>query len=606
MEATQSCVQNGGWLSSWFPTERGIRHGCPLSPLLFRIAVEILALRIRNNPDVRGIQVNEDRNENLQTNTTKIKQFADDTTLAMNDEKDMKLAISIVEQFQEFSGLRLNKRKSEGIWMGSRKHERGRIHDIPMKGMIQILGIFDSAEKEASTLENNWTSKIENLIRTIKQWENRNPTLYGKVSIAKTLLLSQFSHVLQVLALPQSVLTRINTIIYRFLWKRKYNNKGAFEKIKRSVLSLDIEEGGVKMIHIENQQKRFLAKWTAKLLRDKKTVASQIAKHFFTPIVSVRCALNATVDPKHNQAINQIESHFWREATKATTLMNKNREPDLDSIRSEPIWNNKNIKFKGHPLFYRNWCKAGSVYLQDLWVNGHIMRYEQIEQTVGTNGRLLFEYNALVNAIPESWKTRMDRNYQAMIIPQEINTEIGPLSNLTNKKIRNVFDKLKNHNICAANFWKQKMNVKIEDYFSIAHESTKESRLRLLHFQFIHNIYPTNILFNKMGLATTKQCLGCTEIDYMEHAFYQCTKLENFWTNVKQYILINYDWRLEINEKIALFSGSKAEIEDAEIRKKVNHIILIAKLAISKYKYGKCKNLALIFEAELKIRSHEI
>ena len=109
-----------------------------------------------------------------------------------------------------------------------------------------------------------------------------------------------------------------------------------------------------------------------------------------------------------------------------------------------------------YPLFYRNWCKAGIVYLQDLWVNGDIMRYEQIEQTVGTNGRLLFEYNALVNAIPESWKTRMDSNYQAMIILQEINTEIGPLSNLTNKKIRNVFDKLKNHDICAANFWRKK------------------------------------------------------------------------------------------------------------------------------------------------------
>ena len=142
----------------------------------------------------------------------------------------MKLAVSIVEQFQEFSGLKLNKRKWEGIWRGSRKHERGRIHDMPMKGMIQILGIFYSAEKEASTLENNWTSIIENLIRTIKQWENRNPTLYGKVIIAKTLLLSQVSHVLQVLALPQSVLIRINTIIYRSLWKRKYKTKEHLRK----------------------------------------------------------------------------------------------------------------------------------------------------------------------------------------------------------------------------------------------------------------------------------------------------------------------------------------------------------------------------------------
>ena len=63
---------------------------------------------------------------------------------------------------------------------------------------------------------------------------------------------------------------------------------------------------------------------------------------------------------------------------------------------------------------------------------------------------------------------------------------------------------------------------------------------------------------------------------------------------------------MEINEKIALFGMSKAEIEAAEIRKKVNHIILIAKFAISEYKYGKCKNLALIFEVELKMRSHKI
>ena len=48
----------------------------------------------------------------------------------------------------------------------------------------------------------------------------------------------------------------------------------------------------------------------------------------------------------------------------------------------------------------------------------------------------------------------------------------------------------------------------------------------------------------------------------------------------KQQILIKYNSRVEIDEKVARFGASKTEIEDAEITKKVNHIILTAKVAI--------------------------
>ena len=87
--------------------------------------------------------------------------------------------------------------------------------------------------------------------------------------------------------------------------------------------------------------------------------------------------------------------------------------------------------------------------------------------------------------------------------------------------------------------------------------------------------------------------------------FYQCAKLKEFWKNIKQQILIKHNRRVAIDEKVALFGASITEIEDAEIRKKVNHIILIAKLAISKYKYCKYKNLEMIFETELAMRSEE-
>ena len=50
----------------------------------------------------------------------------------MKNENDIKVAIYTVEEFQELSCLKLNRHKSEGIGMGSGKHKKGKIQDIPM------------------------------------------------------------------------------------------------------------------------------------------------------------------------------------------------------------------------------------------------------------------------------------------------------------------------------------------------------------------------------------------------------------------------------------------------------------------------------------------
>ena len=74
----ESDVMNAGFMTNYFKVSRGVRQGCPLSPLLFVLAVEMLALKIRQDQLCRGIELPNGQN-------AKISQFADDTTLILED-----------------------------------------------------------------------------------------------------------------------------------------------------------------------------------------------------------------------------------------------------------------------------------------------------------------------------------------------------------------------------------------------------------------------------------------------------------------------------------------------------------------------------------------
>ena len=83
----------------------------------------------------------------------------------------------------------------------------------------------------------------------------------------------------------------------------------------------------------------------------------------------------------------------------------------------------------------------------------------------------------------------MENSTNEATVSKGIVTEIGQLSKLPNKTIRNFFDKLNNHENCAAHFGKCNLDANREDYINIAHECRKESRLLLLPFQ----IHPQHI-----------------------------------------------------------------------------------------------------------------
>jgi len=72
-----SAVMNNGFTTRHFSLERGVRQGDPLSPYLFIIAVEILAIKIREDNNIQGFKIGQE--------VLKLSSFADDMTCFLKD-----------------------------------------------------------------------------------------------------------------------------------------------------------------------------------------------------------------------------------------------------------------------------------------------------------------------------------------------------------------------------------------------------------------------------------------------------------------------------------------------------------------------------------------
>ena len=118
MKTFYNNIQSNGTISNFFTLERGVRQGDPLSPYLFTIVVEILAIAIRQNEAIKGIKIGNEE--------TKLLQFADDTTAVLADTDLAAKLFEILNSFGITSGLKINCSKTEAMWMGSLRNHKAK------------------------------------------------------------------------------------------------------------------------------------------------------------------------------------------------------------------------------------------------------------------------------------------------------------------------------------------------------------------------------------------------------------------------------------------------------------------------------------------------
>ena len=108
-----------------------------------------------------------------------------------------------------------------------------------------------------------------------------------------------------------------------------------------------------------------------------------------------------------------------------------------------------------------------------------------------------------------------------------------------------------------------------------------------------------------MGRRENELCPTCQEVDFIEHFFVRCKDVQPLWQEVDKIINSWIGKKILLDEPSILLGPSDPEIEK-DHKKNINHLILIAKMCISKFKYGKGYNIIQILHKECALRGVDV
>ena len=229
----ESCFINNGLATDFFSLERGVRQGDPLSPYFFVVAVETLALAIRQNPEIIGIKIGGEE--------TKLFQYADDTTAVLSDIDSAQALFNLLEVFKNLSGLVINSSKLTECGSGRLEIKLGiKWPDEPIKA----LGVHYSYDIKLLH-EKNFIEILDSVKKRINIWSSRGLSIYGKVTIIKSLIIPKFVFISWLLMVLKEIVKELNQMIFKFLWK-------GTDKVTRLSTINEYENGGLKMIDLES------------------------------------------------------------------------------------------------------------------------------------------------------------------------------------------------------------------------------------------------------------------------------------------------------------------------------------------------------------------
>lgn len=536
-------VQTNNTHSEYFALNRSTRQGCPLSPLLFALAIEPLAILLRSSKEYAGI---------TRGNTEhKVSLYADDLLLYVSDPiKSIPIIMTILEDFGRISGYKLNLSKSILFPINSKaKEDLSSLNNFPFAVTTQFKYLGINITQEYSGLfKHNYSKLYEETKKNIDRWISLPISLAGRINIVRMNILPKFLFLFQniPILITKSFFNKLDSLISYFIWNKKT------PKIKKTFLQRPPSQGGMGLpcfrLYYWSCNIRSLSFW----LDTRGTDWTGMEKETCKPISLRALIYSALPIPKCNFK-NPVVSH----SIKIWTQIRKYYGWNDTSIQA-PLTNNQAFTLSISKISFLQWNHKGLQLIKDLFIDNIFPTFQQLQQKFNLNSNDFFKYLQIRSFIKSIFPSFPGRPPES---PLDKLFLFDPFKKGLITKIHNMLSQL-NCNTTLEHFrdaWQKDLGVIITDsQWTKAQENVHSSsvciRHGLLQFKVLHRLHLSKLKLSRMFPSVCSSCDRCKQQSAsLAHMFWSCPCIGKYWKDLFQILSSTFKTTLKPDPLTALF-----------------------------------------------------
>lgn len=568
-------IRTNSQLSKPFTLERGTRQGCPLSPLLFDLAIEPLAVALRSCKEFSGIR--------RMGTEHKVSLYADDLLLFVSSpDTSLPPIMSLLTQFGQFSGYKLNLHKSE-LFPANEAALTLDYTNLPFKiveNQFTYLGIIIT-RKHKSLFKANFITLLNNVKQCLTQWSPLSTTLVGRINSVKMNILPKFLYLFQSIPtfIPKSFFDSLDSVISSYIWS------GKRPRLSKVHLQKSKNDGGLALpnfrLYYWAANIRCLTFWS--FFHDQPDCPLWVAMELKSDKnISIPALLGSSLPlPSSKPIDNPVVWHTIRAWVQFRRYFGFN-----DFSLLSPILFNHFFQPSLLDPTFREWHRRGIKRFKDLYLDNSFASFEQLSEKFSLPSTHFFRYlqlrHFLRNQIPNFPETP----------DMEIVDALLKLHPSRKGLISIIYDKLSAIKQVPLNkiksAWEQDLNLSIDNdtwdsIFRLVNSTSLCARHSLLQFKVVHRAHISKAKLSRMYPDVNPCCDKCRISEAsLIHMFWTCPSLEKYWKEVFQTLSLILNCKLEPDPLVALFgtTGDDNTCLTPNMRRTIAFASLLARRAI--------------------------